>query len=177
MPVTRSLDVFFDLRMNKRLSKPSRRQWFETPSRSSWHHCNDIIFCWVCNDSYKQAYCVNMISLVISINGVLRRGCSFSTRFQSVGVARIVYVRRSCTVWAKLICMSLSIYLSQTLMPCLHRWNTNYFFPRPGLNVFNVVTSGTSLPTYHPTSLLIHYHLNKIFGILQTFSNTFCWWK
>ena len=39
-PVTRSFDVFFDLRLNKRLSKHSRRQWFKTPSRSLWRHCN-----------------------------------------------------------------------------------------------------------------------------------------
>ena len=39
-PVTRSFDVFFDLRLNKRLSKHSWGSWFETPSRSSWHHCN-----------------------------------------------------------------------------------------------------------------------------------------
>ena len=38
--VTRSSDVFFDLRLNKRLSEASRRRWFETPSRSSWRHCN-----------------------------------------------------------------------------------------------------------------------------------------
>ena len=38
--VTRSFDVFFDLRLNKRLSKQSRGWWFETPSRSSWRHCN-----------------------------------------------------------------------------------------------------------------------------------------
>ena len=38
-PVTRSFDVFFDLRLNKRLSKQSRRRWFETPSRSLWRHC------------------------------------------------------------------------------------------------------------------------------------------
>ena len=30
-PMTRSFDVFFDLRLNKRLSKQSRRRWFETP--------------------------------------------------------------------------------------------------------------------------------------------------
>ena len=35
----RSFDVFFDLRLNKRLSKQRRRQWFETPSRSLWRHC------------------------------------------------------------------------------------------------------------------------------------------
>ena len=39
-PVTRSFDVFFDLRLNKRLNKQSRRRWFETPSPSLWHHCN-----------------------------------------------------------------------------------------------------------------------------------------
>ena len=40
-PVTRSFDVFFDLRLNKRLSKPSRHQWFETPLHPLWRHCND----------------------------------------------------------------------------------------------------------------------------------------
>ena len=39
-PVTRSFDAFFDLRLNKRLSKQSRRRWFETPSRSLWRHRN-----------------------------------------------------------------------------------------------------------------------------------------
>ena len=41
-PVTRSFDVFFDLHLNKRLSKQSRRWWFETPSRSLWRHCNVV---------------------------------------------------------------------------------------------------------------------------------------
>ena len=39
-PVTRSFDVFFDLRLNKRLSEQSRGWWFETPSRPLWRHCN-----------------------------------------------------------------------------------------------------------------------------------------
>ena len=39
-PVTRSFDVFFDLRLNKRLSKQPWGWWFETPSLSSWRHCN-----------------------------------------------------------------------------------------------------------------------------------------
>ena len=39
-PVTRSFGVFFDLRLNKRLSKQQRCWWFETPSRSLWRHCN-----------------------------------------------------------------------------------------------------------------------------------------
>ena len=41
-PVTRSFDVFFDLRLNKRLSKQPRRWRFETPWRSLWRHCNAI---------------------------------------------------------------------------------------------------------------------------------------
>ena len=33
--------VFFDLHLNKRLSKQSWRRWFETPSRSLLRHCNE----------------------------------------------------------------------------------------------------------------------------------------
>ena len=39
-PVTQSFDVFFDLRLNKRLSKQPWSWWFETPSLSLWRHCN-----------------------------------------------------------------------------------------------------------------------------------------
>ena len=44
-PVRRSFDVFFDLRMNKRLSKQSIRRWFESPSCSLWRHCNGSYLC------------------------------------------------------------------------------------------------------------------------------------
>ena len=37
-PVTQSFDAFFDLCVNKRLSKQSWCQWFEMPSCSLWHH-------------------------------------------------------------------------------------------------------------------------------------------
>ena len=43
-PVTRSFDVFFDLGLNRQLSKQWRRRWFETPSRSLWCHCNGYIY-------------------------------------------------------------------------------------------------------------------------------------
>ena len=39
-PVTRRFDVFFDLRLNKCLSRQSRRRLFETSSRSLWRQCN-----------------------------------------------------------------------------------------------------------------------------------------
>ena len=39
-PVTRGFDVFFDLHLNKRLSKQSWGWWLETPSHPLWLHCN-----------------------------------------------------------------------------------------------------------------------------------------
>ena len=42
-PVTRRFEVFFDLRLNKRLSKQSRGWWFETTSRPLWRHYNVIL--------------------------------------------------------------------------------------------------------------------------------------
>ena len=39
-PVTRSFDVFFDLRLKKRLSKQLWGWWFEAPSRPLWRHYN-----------------------------------------------------------------------------------------------------------------------------------------
>ena len=38
--VTRSFDVFFDVRLNKWLSKQSRGWCFDTPPSSLWRHCN-----------------------------------------------------------------------------------------------------------------------------------------
>ena len=40
-PVTRSFDAFFDLRLNKRLSKQSWGWWFETLSCPLWRHRNE----------------------------------------------------------------------------------------------------------------------------------------
>ena len=39
-PSTRSFGVFFDLRLDKRLSKQSRCRTFERESRSLWRYCN-----------------------------------------------------------------------------------------------------------------------------------------
>ena len=41
-PVTRSFDVFFDLRLNKLLSKQSWGWWLETLSCPLWRHCNEL---------------------------------------------------------------------------------------------------------------------------------------
>ena len=54
-PMTLSFHVLFDLRLNKRLSKQSRRRWFETPSRSLWRHCNVLYLCDQCAVTYIDA--------------------------------------------------------------------------------------------------------------------------
>ena len=43
-PVTWNFDVFFDLHLNKWLSKHSSRQSFEMPSCPLWRHCN-VVHC------------------------------------------------------------------------------------------------------------------------------------
>ena len=42
-PVTRRFNVFFDLRLNKRLSKQSKDCWFQTPSYPLWRHSNEFV--------------------------------------------------------------------------------------------------------------------------------------
>ena len=42
-PVTRSIDLYFDLRPNKSLNKQWWGWWFETPSRPLWRHRDEIM--------------------------------------------------------------------------------------------------------------------------------------
>ena len=42
-PVTWSFDVFFDLYLNKHLSKQSWGWWFQMLSCPLWRHCNDYL--------------------------------------------------------------------------------------------------------------------------------------
>ena len=60
-PVTRSFDVFFDLRLNKRLRKQSWGWWFETPSCPLWRHCNEhiILMCPYTNEITYTDFTVN----------------------------------------------------------------------------------------------------------------------
>ena len=58
-PVTRSFDVFFELRLNKQLSKQSWGWWFETPSRPLWRHSNGCRICWGCT-RWLAAGCANV---------------------------------------------------------------------------------------------------------------------
>ena len=76
-PVTRSFYVFFDLHLNKRLSKQSRHRWFETPSRSLWRHWNAVNSWCVC--VCAQAHITGSDSLQYSDTANLRFNCLFNT--------------------------------------------------------------------------------------------------
>ena len=55
-PVTRNFDVFFDLRLNKRLSKQSYVWWFETLSCPLWRHCNVINCFYTIGREYRREW-------------------------------------------------------------------------------------------------------------------------
>ena len=60
-PVTRSFDVFFDLRLNKRLSKQPWGWWFEKPSWSLWRQCNEIVICQWSLQNGGHFYCLDVL--------------------------------------------------------------------------------------------------------------------
>ena len=89
-PVTRSYDVFCDLRMNKRLDKQSRRRWFETPSLSLWRHFNAA-------DAAHEI--CNMY-----IHGKLYSASLFSKRWY------ISLKTHSCNIWALIHTITLIVF-------------------------------------------------------------------
>ena len=62
-PMTRSFDVYFDLRLNQRLCKQSWGWWFETLLCPLWRHSNAlhelyllIIYYWKPNDTHDKRH-------------------------------------------------------------------------------------------------------------------------
>ena len=72
-PVTRSFDVFFDLRL-KPLSKQWWGWWFETLSRPLWRHCNE------------------RVALIWSLNTGCRYEKHFKTKFREISFAFNVFL-------------------------------------------------------------------------------------
>ena len=55
-PVTQSFDIFFDLRLNNRLSKQSWGLWFETLSRPLWRHRNEFKLSMIAQITLKRGH-------------------------------------------------------------------------------------------------------------------------
>ena len=85
-PVTRSFDVFFDLRLNTRLSKQSWGRWFETPSRPLWPHCTVACTCGMltCGFPVKMDNGAKTRPCHVAIIWLAAHsGCSLDTRMKS----------------------------------------------------------------------------------------------
>ena len=61
-PVTRSSDVFFDLRLTKQLSKQSWGSWFETSSRSLRHCYVRVIYWFYLNQIFIKIFHRHMVT-------------------------------------------------------------------------------------------------------------------
>ena len=109
-PMTKSFDVFFYLRLNKRLSKRSGCWWFETPSCPLWHHCNVFAGSVSC---YKQTMFERgrdvgnpLASLISFVSNVQLAFFVYISLYKNKGIQRIP-VFHDLTLnngkWAKLL--------------------------------------------------------------------------
>ena len=98
-PVTRSFDVYFDLRPNKCLSKQSWGWWFETLSPSLWRHRNVPSIVCRCTSSKIHVNLV-MRSTLISANNlcVLIEGANWCKHYSDVIMGTIASQITSLTI-------------------------------------------------------------------------------
>ena len=99
-PVTRSFDIFFDLRLNKRLSKQPWGWWFETPSWSLWRQCNDCeeitqVPFWLKWSYYHETKtCIVWYSIFLTRNG----WCSIVRMISPIRDFLVQYSRQSSNI-------------------------------------------------------------------------------
>ena len=96
-PVTRSCDVFFDLRLNKQLSKQSWGWSFEAPWRPLWCHCNVRV--WTFNDTRQKTMgCNYVLSTLRKTLVVNRRPVSCVKHYDDVTMIMLASQITSLTV-------------------------------------------------------------------------------
>ena len=88
-PVAQSFDVFFDLRLNKRLSKQSWSWWFETQSRPLWRHCS---VSW--NDLFNGCRIVFIIGAMINVTDIIE------FFFMEVDDLSVLHCQYRCCWWS-----------------------------------------------------------------------------
>ena len=87
-PVTRSFDVFFDLHLNKRLSKQSWGWWFETLSYPLWRHCNVLRGIFAAIVAHNKLEKVHKNALRVTLNDYTS---SYSDMLEVVNDLRYIY--------------------------------------------------------------------------------------
>ena len=119
--VTRSFDAFFDLRLNKRLSKQSRRRWFETTSHLLWRHYNDtfaygishqwsvdILIClqqhWMAHDAgIFASHSIHYIRYLIKKSRQILESRRFLSMLFFFIFVEMCYVSRQHCYWTRLL--------------------------------------------------------------------------
>ena len=100
-PARRSFDVFFDLRLIKRLSKRSWGWWCKTQSRPLWRHCNvsqQNRYCDLGNKAWTELNNNQMLRIMSQIEARFLLTCYMNTvrplqwRHMSVKASQITQV-------------------------------------------------------------------------------------
>ena len=146
-PVTRSFDIFLDLRPNKRLSKQRWGWCFETPARPLWRHCHGLHVSPKFDAGFHDAFMLfwTQLTMHISIN---RDRSMTSWIWFSV---RWVH-RNMCVIYGTLLAIcKASVYQSEASLKCRivtysSIWNRLVFF-------FFMISS----VKLHRTSRLLHH--------------------
>ena len=85
-PVTRSFDGFFDLRLNKRLSKQSWGWWFETLSRPLWRHSN-VTHCYDMMGHRRVHIFYLILDSLVSQNEISAKSCNALIQYRYITVS------------------------------------------------------------------------------------------
>ena len=159
-PVTRSFDVFFDLRLNKRLCKQSWGWWFETLSWSLCRHCNENFTNWY--GSYQSCifpintgpclqlhpYCIFLYRL----SYILHISCDSSLAmvwviFWSIGL-------KTTSAEISVIC---TLCIELFLTSLWHNMNITVFRINNDLTVSSAAGSGHQQRKYQTSVILVLY--------------------
>ena len=84
-PVTQSFDVFFDPRVNKRLSKQPWGWWFETLSCPLWRH----------RDVCTLLYSTSAVGLALKVSTHWNKNVVILTKFSSLAALEVVTLTTS----------------------------------------------------------------------------------
>ena len=104
-PVTRSFDIFFDLCLNKWLSKQSWGWWFEMLPRLLWRHCNVNVY----------VYQISQLSFVRCVGCVFSAySCVLWTLWKGIVLYLITIIIRS-EIWIISHCLG----LGHEMMVCI----------------------------------------------------------
>ena len=107
-PVTRSFDVFFDLRQIKRLNKHSRGWWFETLSRPLWRQSNADM---VSTNSGVETYCRR--EFTVTVRQLQRKEAAMAVK---LGFSSVVVT----SLWCHLTVMPLVVVIYKATVQALH---------------------------------------------------------